>query len=524
VWTADKEAKIVQYLASLSDANDPGLAAGILLDGKIVLEHYQGIANLEHQAPITPLSRFNIASAAKQFTALCILQLMHEGKLSLDDDFRTYLPSYFSELDTPITIKQLITHTSGVRDYCELMSLQGTAWWKRVGLDNDDALALLADQVDLNFTPGTDYSYSNSNYTILAELVEERSNMSFTDYTQQLFTTLGMTDSDFMKNYMRIIPHKVEPYSDWGDGVWKEYPMVVSLHGDGFLFTTLRDQLRYEQAIMDERLPFLAASQNPIPGVDAANYGYGLELQDRNNQQAVHHSGSTGSYSAQTVRYPSLNLSIVVMSNNSTLWSGTVADELFMLLQPQNKPNLTKKYTPPSPKNIPENINGTYLTSSGIYYSLKENGSNALLSRNGSDDRTLIQKEQGVYYWKDYPSVFYVVDLQDDGSQRLSIYNETGFLRMGNKLEPFTSTSSYLKSLTGIYKNKETATSIALTVDDNQLFIKRANKKRKQALKAVAKGDFVSPYYTIKMEENNDGTVDILMTYETSRNVRFQKQ
>ncbi|MEO1099604.1 MAG: serine hydrolase domain-containing protein [Bacteroidota bacterium] len=171
--TVEQRITIDKYLQKQTKPGAPGLAAAIILNGEVVYESYLGLASLQHQVPIDQNSRFNIASVAKQFTALCALQLILDGKMSLEDDMRKYLPNMYPEVQESIKIKHMLNHSSGIRDFYDLMSIQQDPWWRREGLDNDDAIELLEKQNDLNFEPGSDYLYSNSNYTLLSKRLFE---------------------------------------------------------------------------------------------------------------------------------------------------------------------------------------------------------------------------------------------------------------------------------------------------------------------------------------------------------------
>jgi len=164
--------RLDSIVKSQIEVDDPALFVGVVKDGEIVYKHIRGLVSLQHQVLADDNSRSNIASTAKQFTALMILDLSLKGKLSLEDDFRKYLPDLYPKVEAEIKIRHLINHTSGVRDYCDLMGIQQNAWWRRVGLDNDDVIELLEKQEDLAFAPGTNYEYSNSGYNILAEIIE----------------------------------------------------------------------------------------------------------------------------------------------------------------------------------------------------------------------------------------------------------------------------------------------------------------------------------------------------------------
>ncbi|SFR31304.1 CubicO group peptidase, beta-lactamase class C family [Robiginitalea myxolifaciens] len=315
----------------------PGIAVGIVKDGEVYFEGYAGMANLEHQVPVADSTCFNIASVAKQFTALCVLQLILDKKLNLDDDLRKFLPDFYAENPNPIEIRHLLAHTSGVRDLYELLSLEGRPWWARVGYDMGDALELLGAQKTLNDTPGTNYRYSNSGYLLLTQVVEQVSGQTFPEYSAALFNRLGMPDTRFQTNYMTVMPNKALPYNDWGDGIWKQYPMVVELYGDGFLYTTLRDQLRFEQLLQVQAGSFgglLVESQKPIPGSVINSYGFGLELNTWEGMSVVEHEGATGAYGAHTLRIPELDLSVVVMKSNGNYWARALARDLARMFMP----------------------------------------------------------------------------------------------------------------------------------------------------------------------------------------------
>ena len=165
--------KIDSILKSKVDENHPGIAVGILKDGNIIYEKYFGLSNLQHKVKFDENTRSNIASTAKQFTALIILDLSLNEKLSLEDDIRKYLPKLYKNVNDKIKLRHLLNHTSGIRDYVELLDLEGDVLWKRVGLDNDAILELIENQEELGFTPGSQYSYSNTNYVLLTKIIEK---------------------------------------------------------------------------------------------------------------------------------------------------------------------------------------------------------------------------------------------------------------------------------------------------------------------------------------------------------------
>lgn len=317
--TTKQRKEINKLLASQADPNSPGIAVGIVSEGTILYQAYEGLANMEFQIPFDSQTKTNIASNAKQFTAFCILVLLDEGKLSLQDDFRKYVSEILSGHEEKITILHLLTHSSGIRDYYDLLGIKGQTWWAIESFDNEDALEVLKDQNELNFSPGTQYLYSNSNYTLLAEIVKSITGQDFADYAREVFSELGMNNTLFQTNYMAVMANKARPYANWGD--WMEYPAITHPYGDGGLFTTLPDQLRWEQILQNHTLTnyseeLLAVSQQPVAGAAIQSYGYGLEHSTYKGIPIFYHDGGTGAYKASFIRFPEQQLAIVAMSNS----------------------------------------------------------------------------------------------------------------------------------------------------------------------------------------------------------------
>ena len=326
--------KIDSIVDSTVGANDPGFGVGIVKDGVVVYEQYRGLSNLQHQIQFDQKTRSNIASTAKQFTALMVLELSMDQKLDLEDDVRKYVPTLYTKVEDEIKIRHLINHTSGIQEYVDLLGEEGPVWWKRVGLDNDDIIELLAKQEGLEFKPGSKYAYSNSNYNILAEVVEQVTGVSFIDYSDAFFQNLGMEETAFVKRYMGVIPNRANPYSDWGRGEWWETPTLTKTSGEGFLFTTLKDQLIFEQQLQASigKDDLLDISQGPIPNSEIETYGFGLKLTDRVNRNAIHHDGVTYGFHSQTIRFPEEKLTIFILSNNGNFRSDLMADEIANIL------------------------------------------------------------------------------------------------------------------------------------------------------------------------------------------------
>lgn len=524
--------KIDTIVSSQIDDNDPSLFVGIVKDGAIIYERYLGLASLQHQIKADEASRTNIASVAKQFTALCILKLHLDATLNLEDDIRTYLPTVYPNIKETIKIRHLINHTSGIRDYADLMSIQMEPWWSRVGLDNDDVIELLEKQENLNFTPGSEYAYSNSNYTLLTKIVEKASKKSFHKYSKELFESLGMKNSSFLKNYMAVLPNQVLPYSDWGDGIWQQFPMITNLYGDGFLFTTLKDQLLFEQALQNAQRTnneLLIQSQLPIPNSEITTYGFGLELTNRLNYKSVHHSGGTGSYHAQIARYPEEGLSIFVMSSNSTLWSGGIADQIANIILPKKEiPMVEMDFESLSLGDAlsSESLKGTYTTvDRGIIIKIFEEDGKIKYQRGNNNPFTLIEEKTNLYVFEDSPASKIGFNQPIGEPINFTLYLTGQEPRFHTKL-PNTNLNAYeLEVYTGHYENEELDVSFEIFKKDNTLFIKQQGRKRTPEITLLTPSYLLVSDYKLTIQRDSFNRInEILLAINRVKNIRFIKK
>ncbi|AGC76837.1 CubicO group peptidase (beta-lactamase class C family) [Nonlabens dokdonensis] len=504
---------------------EPGLFVGVVKDGAVIYENYKGLASLQHNVKVDVNSRSNIASTAKQFTALMILNLAFEQKLSLEDDLRKYLPKLYPNVKDKIKIRHLINHTSGVRDFYDLMSIQQEPWWRREGLDNNDAIDLLEKQEDLAFTPGSRYMYSNSGYTLLTRVIEVASGEDFHDYSEIFFKNLGMNNTIFLKNYMYVIPNQALPYSDWGDGVWQQYPMITNLYGDGFLFTTLKDQLIFEKAIQNAKLNnnrLLIESQKPIPNSEIKTYGYGLELEDRLNYKSVHHSGGTGSYHSQTIRFPDEKLTVFVMSNNSRLWSGAIADEIAKLFLPEKDAEIDydKRLENISNNIATSEILGQYLSSGNYLIRIEENDGK-LTWRNGNNNPIELKKEEQNLYSLSY-----------DFKTKIGFYNEelilfypSGKTTVYDKIPKENVTLTDLESYVGQYYSRELDVEFSINYINDRLSISLHGWDEAQDLEVLNRNELLVFDYILKLERDRfDRVTSILLTTNRVLNNKFIKK
>src|SRR5215204_768186 len=286
----------------------PGCAVGVSLNGETVLEKAFGLAEMEHNIPNTPQTIFESGSVAKQFTAASVVLLALDGKLSLDDPVRKYIPE-LPEYGKPLTIRHILTHTAGLRDWGSVMELTGAGRGDRV-INNDIALDVIAHQKNLDFTPGAEYSYSNSGYQLAAIIVERVSKQKFGTFVEErLFKPLGMKNSSWRDDFQKLITGRAQGYSRQGDKApWRLNMPFMNVVGNGGMLTTVGDWLKWN-AMLDSRslgAPLIEAleTQGVLNDGRKISYALGLDVGSHKGVKEIAHSGGTAGYQTYLSRYP----------------------------------------------------------------------------------------------------------------------------------------------------------------------------------------------------------------------------
>ena len=296
----------------------PGCAVGVSEGGRIVLERAYGMADLEHGVPNRADTIFEAGSVSKQFTAAAILLLAEDGKLSLDDPVRAYFPE-LPGIASTVTIRQMLEHTSGLRDWGNVAWIGGWPRGTRVHT-HGHVLEILARQESLNFAPGSRWSYSNSGYNLAAMLVARVAGESFADFSRKrLFEPLGMTRTSWRDDFTRVVKDRAVAYAKDGDRYVLDMPFE-NVHGNGGLLTTVGDLLRWNANFESPKIggpDFARVLQTPgqLTGGEETGYGLGLGVGRYQGVAEVRHSGTTGSYRAFLARYPTQRLSVAVLCN-----------------------------------------------------------------------------------------------------------------------------------------------------------------------------------------------------------------
>jgi CubicO group peptidase (beta-lactamase class C family) len=328
--TVGDNAVVDAVFASWELPGSPGCALAVAQDGALVYSRGYGYANLDYDIPITPKTVFDVASITKQFNAASLTMLALEGKLSLDDDVRKWLPE-LPEYDSPITLRHMLHHTSGLRDYLNLFPLAGRSDFYPIS--HAQILTMMSRQRALIFPPGDQYRYSNTAYMLLAQILERAGGKSLGEMTRErIFEPLGMEGSLMYENLEEIIPRRATGYDRDGDGhlrIVHNYNFDVA--GDGQLYSTVEDLLRWDNYLHGASKPEihpLMLTAGMLNNGDPVGYAQGIYLREYRGLRTVGHSGSSWGFRSQLVRFVEPELSIAIACNSDFARPGELAQRV----------------------------------------------------------------------------------------------------------------------------------------------------------------------------------------------------
>lgn len=307
----------VEQVFSRYKPGRPGAQLAIARNGKVIFSKAWGMAELQHGIPMTTGSILEIASVSKQFVAAAILHLEQEGKLSLEDEVTKYIPEIPS-YGAPIRIRHLLQQTSGLRDWENLVDMAGWPSTTRTH-GHAHALYIIARQKALNHTPGAEHSYSNSNYVLLAMIVQKASGISLSDYTSKIiFEPAGMQSTSWRTSFRKVVPRRATAYVKSGD----DYYENMSISNAATMLSTAEDLIRWNEFYLRDRFgnPSLLSKQlhaEPFGNGMTNSYRSGLLVDSMHGYQRIGHTGATAGYRANLEYFPALGLSIAFLSNTS---------------------------------------------------------------------------------------------------------------------------------------------------------------------------------------------------------------
>lgn len=518
----------------------PGCAVGVYRNGQIQYARGYGLADLEHRVPITPATVFDIGSTSKQFTASTIVLLAQEGKLSLDDDVRRFLPE-LPVYDRPITILHLLHHTSGVRDYIGLLQLAGTR------TDDvttpDDALQMITRQQALNFAPGDEHLYSNSGYFLLSLIVERVTGRSLREEGRdRIFVPLGMSHTEYLGSYSDVIPNRAIGYEPAGSGFRADMPRWLQL-GDGAVLTTVEDLQYWDENFRSMQIGGAAMqaalhTRGLLTNGDTLSYALGLMHGEHRGLRTVFHGGSWGGYVAEFLRFPEQRYGVSVLCNRSdanppALALSVAEVHLVEEMDPLPSPEVAAAASasaPPShqapvvPARPLQQYAGSFLEagSSNVVTLAVVDGALKVLEP-GSFDLVSLGGDEFEVVGAPVRLYFEAGETADAPPSRLRVTvsgNENG---SGDRITVQPMTSEHAAQFAGSYYSEELATSVVVSQADSGLSIEVPNSSP-SPLRPVGKDHFLASGLALQFTRDTAGSVTgFVLNQGRARGMKFER-
>lgn len=452
-----------------SSLHMPGCAVAISTHGLKVFERAYGMADLEWGIPNTPETVFEGGSLAKQFTAAAVVLLAVDGKVSLDDDVRKYIPEV-PDYGYTITLRHLLSHTSGLRDWGSVAAISGWGRERRAHT-HEDMLDIVRRQTRLNYEPGAQYSYTNTGFNLLALVVDRVSGMPFAQFSRErIFDPLGLEHTQWRDDYRRIVAGRNTAYNVGANGTVEINRPVEDVHGNGGILTTVGDLLQWNQALTDQRFGSEFTRMMEMPArLNSGNeirYASGLFLGDQAGMRAIYHTGSTAGYRGYTGRIAEVGLAWALLCNasnglNAQTGSGMLREFLGDLAPAP----------PPAPHGV--QIAQTRLHAlAGMY----RNPLDGQVWRLTARDNGLYLGEAELIPLSDSEFALGVsgrirFDGPESGRPRLHLMTWEAIDTFGDPVEPWQPSSRELNEFVGMFHSDDAETTFVVRVEDGQLVV-----------------------------------------------------
>jgi CubicO group peptidase (beta-lactamase class C family) len=528
--------KVDALFAQWNKPNSPGCALAIIKDGQVLYKHGYGMANLDYDIPISSKTVFNIGSISKQFTAISVALLARQGKLSLDDDIRKYLPE-MPQYSAPITIRRLIYHTSGIREYSHLMQLAGI---KFQDASADAIYTVIARQKELNFNPGDEYLYSNSGYFLLARIVQKVSGKSLREFTEEnIFKPLGMNDTHFHDDASEVIKNRATGYSSRQNGSFAVEANTLEAVGAGGLFTTIDDLILWDRNLEQNKL---AGGQDLIRELltrgtlnngEKIDYGFGFEVETYRGLNEFGHGGAFFGFGADMVRFPDQRFSVVCLCNINTGELGRVTRQVAdIFLAAEFKAESTAKGLP-QPKVI--QVSERELAAvAGSYFNFANNNFRRIYVKNGklfysrgTSESELAPLGNNRFLMLGVPDQIEISFKSPRAGAPLQMFTASNgkVFFVHDAVKAATYIPEQLKEFTGTFFSEEIAGTCTISLQDDKLVLRRKNVDGETPLV----GQFADAFSAagtggIRFTRDTQNRVNgFLLTTGRVRNLRFVK-
>lgn len=462
--------------------NTPGAAVAIIEDDSIIFKGAYGSANLEFGIKNSPSTLFNIASNSKQFTAYALLHLVEEGKLGLDDDIRTYLPE-LPDFGEVIKIKTLAQHTHGIRGVTYLLGMAG--WNIEDVISRKNVLKLLCQQKELNFTPETDFSYNNSGYMLLAEIIEKVSEKPFHEYLNEIiFTPLEMKHSVLFEDNQKIIPNLANPYFFDGSAYKKGIRNAKDIVGNTGIRTNIEDLckwvINFEKKKIGSKKLFAKLAQTAIlKNGDTLDYAFGQRVSQYHGRKVISHGGADAGYRSQVLRFPDHNLAIIVLANDGSLNADEKAYAIADLYLDIKKIADPLKAVQQSSKEVPtetlKKYEGKFELQPGFILEFDEQDGQLYITATGQGTLPLETINDSQFRIRRISAMITFIESGLGHFNKL-IFDHNGQKSIGKRVQ-YQMDLSQLEKYTGVYYSPELRASYELVIENEMLLAKHQRQE-----------------------------------------------
>jgi len=462
----------------------PGAAVAVVQNGAIVYKKGYGMSNLEYDIPIVPSTIFHIASVSKQFTVFSILLLESEGKLTLDDDIRKYIPEV-PDFGKTITLRHLASHTSGLRDQWNLLAMAG--WRLDDVITKEHVLKLISKQQELNFDPGEEYMYCNTGFTLLAEVVARVSGVSFATFTKErIFKPLKMNNTLFYDDHEKIVKNRAYSYHSDSSG-YKKSVLSYANVGATSLFTTVEDLSLWALNFSSPKIgsPELITKMN-TPAVLNSGKTFGGALGqfvgEYKGLNEIQHGGADAGYRSYLTRFPDHNFSVVVFSNDASFGSGSMAHKitdiyLRELIKTKPKNDIAASGTSDDKITIDQKTIKTYMgdyeLQPGFNISITEDRGQLLAQATGQEIVTLIPVSQTKFKIAEVEAEITFIPAEDEKVESFKL-EQGGQIMNASRIIAFDKSSVDLSKYTGKFYSEELSTAYEFMIEGDKLIARHS--------------------------------------------------
>jgi len=466
----DTAQKLDQLFVPFDKAGSPGCSVGVIRNGSFVYKKSFGYASLELAVPLTPQSVFYMGSVSKQFTAASVVLAAEQGYLSLDDDVHKYLPE-LPDYGHPVTLRQMLHQTSGFRDLFDLISLSSLD--PKEIESPTDILKLIARQKSLNNVPGAEWIYSNSNYFLLAEVIQRATKKSLAQFAaENIFKPLGMGHTLFYDDNTLVVPNRVAAYDPGKNSNFLvDWSTTYQLVGGGGLMSNLGDLLLWDRNFYSNKLGKRSLlkeleSHGVLNNGNQINYAMGLDLGDYRGLPTVEHGGALFGYRTEFLRFPQQQFSVIVLCNLSTAYPEGLARKIADLYLQRDFAPATGASHPSAGFPDPAAFAGTYLDprTKTIYKFTADRGN---LVGWGESLRRI---DANKFY--DLGNGVITFD-NENGAMRASLHIPGELYFSGDRIQPLQLNLVELSRFTGNFHSDELDTTYMLSVEEKRLTVKR---------------------------------------------------